>query len=492
MHAYGNFNQVSVNIETRYRDTGLNMDGRQHGRHEIYPGSGNHFSSGNVPSNYYLPGYVPQSLPSTESNRPPVNMQMTQKDRGLGQTRVGPVEDFHDSILPYGQRRNQSDHNQEQEDEDKPSKLRNVPSNYYLPGYVPQSLPSTESNRPPGNMQMTHRERGLGQTRVGPVEDFHESILPYGQRNQIDHNQEQEEPPKPRNVWWYTGCRVFSAILIILDLTFDWIEYTDMEDPIEDDSNCQKQEFDSEDVANQFLYVCIAGTILAILQMVNIVYQIVQNHRLHPTEEIPNHLDERTEVFLVTTFIEIPQNFLLFRYEKLLCLDCEVEWDSKTIKRFMNGLVACLSSIWRYITNIKVSAGDKSDGCCRNPCQKCGDCFGNCIKKFCNGLLKCLCPCCCCCFDCKTFFPCCCCSIISKNGSCYTECCCNGNSCKNNPNEPSILADLAAIPTALHVFFYTARAMKNFCSLSGIYSVYNIIPCFINDTIISWLWDKVF
>ncbi|XP_062573532.1 uncharacterized protein LOC134235417 [Saccostrea cucullata] len=391
------------------------MDRGQHGRHEIYPGSGGQFSSENVPSNYYLPGYVPQSLPSTESNRPPVNMQMTHRDRGLGQTSVSAVEDIHESILPYGQRRNQIDHNQEQEDE--------------------------------------------------------------------------EKPPKPRNVWWYTVCRVFSAILIILNVTFDWIEFTDMEDPIEDNDKYCKEEFDSGEVANQFLYVCIAGTILAILQMVNIVYQIVQNHRLDPTEEIPNHLDERTEVFLVTTFIEIPQNFLLFRYEKLLCLKCEVEWDSKTSKRFMNGLVDCLSSIWRYITNIKVSAGEKSDGCCRNPCQKCGDCFGNCIKKFCNGLLKCLCPCCCCCFDCKTFFPCCCCSIISKNGSCYTECCCNG---KSSPNEPSILADLAAIPTALHVFLYTARTMKNFCSLSGIYSVYNIIPCFINDTIISWLWDKVF
>ncbi|XP_062622266.1 uncharacterized protein LOC134283804 isoform X1 [Saccostrea cucullata] len=386
----------------------------------------------------------------------------------------------------------------------------NNPTSYISPGYYPHGIQSAVLNNPPGNIEMTPRDRGLPPQSmvymVGHVNENRNNAFPSYEQNQVYSNQQQtditEEPPKPRKVWWYTVCRVFSAILIILNVTSDWLQYADMEDPIENTKNTLKitvndcpnsQEFDSGEVANQYLYFTIAGTALAFLQMVNIVYQIIQNHRLDPTKEIPNHLDERTEVFLVTTFVEIPQNFLLFRYEKLICLECVVEWDSKNIKRLINGLVAWVSSIWRYITNVKVTSGNKKNGgCCTNPCQKCGDRCGNCIKKFCSGLLECLCPCCCCCIDCKTFFPCCCCSIISKKGSCYTECCCNGNCCKGDHNEPSILAKLAALPTTLYTFLYIARVMKPFCSLSGIYQYYKIAPIFINEVIISWFWDKIF
>ncbi|XP_061196773.1 uncharacterized protein LOC133205046 [Saccostrea echinata] len=433
-------------METGYRDSGLKMNERKYERgDEIYSSSENYF-----PRSYLPTGYFSRSRPPAE----------------------------------------------------------NIPPSYSSYGYLPHSLHSAGLDNPPKDMEMTPRDRGLPPQSVlyivGDINgNGNNSFLANGQQqNQIYHDQQQtdndEEPPKPRKVWWYTVCRVVSAILIILNVTSDWLQYADMEDPIENTKNAlgitvnnctNSQELVSGDVANHFT---IAGTVIAFLQVVNIVYQIVQNHRLDPIVAIPDHLDERTEVFLVTTFIEIPQNFLLFRYEKTICLECGVKWDSN-IKRFVNGLVAWLSSIWRYITNVKVSSDKKKNGgCCKNPCQKCADCCGNCIKKFCTGLLKCLCPCCCCCFDCKTFFPCCCCSIICKKGSCYTECCCNGDCCKGNSNEPSILANLAALPTTLYTFLYIARVMKPFCSLSGIYQYYKIAPIFINEVIISWFWDKIF
>ena len=206
---------------------------------------------------------------------------------------------------------------------------------------------------------------------------------------------------KSRKVWWYTASRVFSDILIICNLVSDWLQVSDMDDLIGNVQDAIQDSFSKEIclktvkeedkyAAKLFLYFTIAGTVLAVGQLINIIYQIVQNHRLSADEKIPEYVDERTEVFFVNAFVEFPQSFLVCRIEKNLpvsCVQCGITINFKKFWRFMNGIASLASSFWRYLTHVNVS----SDGL---KCS-CSSLCGNCIKDC----LKCLCPCCCCCIE---------------------------------------------------------------------------------------------
>jgi hypothetical protein len=295
---------------------------------------------------------------------------------------------------------------------------RNYPENMEM-GYWNRGFQHEEANRyrEPGPLYM---DRGLPPPNPPHHPDFRRPLAwstqmhhapqspQIQQGNQL--SQDNEEEIKPRKVWWYTTCRVFSAILIILNIVSDWLQYSDISnisDTIHDVEELFKTKvkvcFHNEELGEQYMYFTIAGTVMAVLQLVNIIYQIVQNHRLKPQDQIPSYLDERTEVFLLNAFVRIPQNFILHRLEKD-CVQCGISWDAKTIKRFLNGLSALLSSVWRFLTNLKVSASDtKCTISCSEICAKCGKCFGDCLKdcltECFRDCIKCLCPCCCCCIE---------------------------------------------------------------------------------------------
>ena len=217
---------------------------------------------------------------------------------------------------------------------------------------------------------------------------------------------------KPRKVWWYRTSRVFSAFLIICNLVSDWLQVSDMDDLIGNVQDAIQDSFSKEIclktvkeedkyAAKLFLYFTIAGTVLAVGQLVNVIYQIVQNHRLSADDKIQVYIDERTEVFFVNVFVEFPQSFLLCKMEKNLpikCVQCGITINSKKFWRFMNGIASLASSFWRFMTHVNVS----SDGfkcSCSSSCEKCAQRFGKCIKGCLLGCIKCLCPCCsCCCY----------------------------------------------------------------------------------------------
>ncbi|XP_011432677.3 uncharacterized protein [Magallana gigas] len=307
--------------------------------------------------------------------------------------------------------------------------------------------------------------------------------------------QEGKKEKKPRKVWWYTTSRVFSAALIITSLVSDWLEYSDMNDAIGDVKDkvgdSFKQEFCSkepnEDETKQFLYFTIAGTVLAALQLANIIYQIVQNHRLPPDTDIRDWLDERTEVFLVNAFVKFPQSFLIHRYESNICLKCGTEINPKKIKGLFNGISSMASSIWRYLTYVKVSAGSGGSCSCSSLFEKCAARCGKCIKGCLLGCIKCLCPCCCCCIDCKTFLPCCCVYVICKNSKMSTESACKGGCKLCEPDSSSLLADLASFPTSLVAFLNVLRFIKYACTID-----ISLVSDFVYDTVLGCLWDWVF
>lgn len=166
---------------------------------------------------------------------------------------------------------------------------------------------------------------------------------------------------------------------------------------------CIKNIKANEATSEQFLYFTIAGTVLAALQLANIIYQIVQNHRLPPDTDIRDWLDERTEVFLVIAFVKFPQTFLIHRHEENICFKCGTEISPKKIKSLLNGLSSIVSSIWRYLTHVKVSTGTSSSCCnsfsCSKMCERCDTRCRNCLKSCLLDCIKCICPCCCCCIE---------------------------------------------------------------------------------------------
>uniref|UniRef100_A0A8W8JY93 Uncharacterized protein n=1 Tax=Magallana gigas TaxID=29159 RepID=A0A8W8JY93_MAGGI len=241
-----------------------------------------------------------------------------------------------------------------------------------------------------------------------------------------------------------------------------------------------------EDIKKQYLYFTITGTVLAALQLANIIYQIVQNHRVPIDTDITDYIDERTEVFLVNAFVKFPQTFLIYRYEENICLSVTCGLDRKKIKGILNGLSALASTVWRYLTHVKVSAGNSCS--CSNVCERCAARCGNCIKSCLLGCIKCLCPCCCCCIDCKTFIPCCCMHVICKNSHMSTKCVCQGGSKTCDPKSSSILAELAGFPTTLVAFLYGLRVWKYTCTIS----ISSDVTTFVFETVIGYVWDKIF
>lgn len=286
---------------------------------------------------------------------------------------------------------------------------RAYPENIEM-GYMDRGLPHPETTLyyPAPNAQYIDRGSGIQQSNMqyqpgsaawNTQVPFTVQYTPVGQQG----SQEEKEEKKPRKRWWYTTSRVFSALLIISSLVSDWLEYSDMDDPIGEaketikkftqTNNCNSKQ--REDTKKQFLYFTITGTVLAALQLANIFYQIVQNHRLPIDTDITDYLDERTEVFLVNAFVKFPQTFLIHRYEETLCFKCGL--NLKKVRGILHGLSSLASTAWRYLTHVKVSAGNSCS--CSNLCERCAARCGNCIKSCLLGCIKCLCPCCCCCIE---------------------------------------------------------------------------------------------
>ncbi|VDI69666.1 Hypothetical predicted protein [Mytilus galloprovincialis] len=221
--------------------------------------------------------------------------------------------------------------------------------------------------------------------------------------------------------------RVCSAILVITDCVLDWMQSNDMTTPsdiISDISGYNgftpqpiKECTSREDIAEKYKYFTIAGTVLSVIQLANIIFQIysevqfmrekkqavegndsTQKKMRDKILKYPKKLlDGRTETLYSVLFIEIPQGLLLLRYQdacvSLCSKDLKGKHLSKRIWSAANGGIALLNNAFRYLTcslmcEEEVEEDDKP-GCCSGGGG--GKCVG-CIRC----LFKCLCPCLCC------------------------------------------------------------------------------------------------
>lgn len=92
------------------------------------------------------------------------------------------------------------------------------------------------------------------------------------------------------------------------------------------------------------------------------------------------------------------------------------------------------------------------------------------------------------CYSCKTFIPCCCMHVICKNSRMSTKCVCQGGSKMCDPKSSSILAELAGFPTTVVAFLYGLRVANYFCKIALSVD----ITTFVFETVIGYVWDKVF
>ncbi|VDI69668.1 Hypothetical predicted protein [Mytilus galloprovincialis] len=217
--------------------------------------------------------------------------------------------------------------------------------------------------------------------------------------------------------------RVCSAVFIIADCVFDWMQYTDMTTPPEffadiesnflrfpkTDKHCTSK----DDVAEKYMYFTIAGTVLTVIQLANIIFQIYSevkymkektgagddndSNQKKPMDKIMKYpkklLDGRTETLYSVLFIEIPQGLLLLRYQNVCLPSCAKTLSSKTVtrrtKNIVNGGIAILNNAFRYVTCTKtIEESVEDDTSC---CGGGGKCVG-----FLRCLFKCACPCLCC------------------------------------------------------------------------------------------------
>ena len=173
---------------------------------------------------------------------------------------------------------------------------------------------------------------------------------------------------------------------------------TDVSKLTENDGTCTEM----DDVTQKYMYFTIAGTVLSVIQLANIIFQVYCEIRFRKEtkEDIDRKmkypkklLDGRTETFYSLLFIEIPQAILLLRYQNVCLPGCDRDFlkKKKHLKKriiaVVNGGLALLSNAWRYITSeafCEESTESKGKGCCKGN----GNCGRTCFK--------CCCPCCCC------------------------------------------------------------------------------------------------
>ncbi|XP_063431826.1 uncharacterized protein LOC134714474 isoform X2 [Mytilus trossulus] len=312
---------------------------------------------------------------------------------------------------------------------------------------------------------------GTGERRAQMETSFDEDRQPSIQvmdslEHSIDEDQEGSSDKKKiktkRNSIRIIITRIFSAILIIADCVFDWLQYYQIittpldiiSEIIADDEDSQNNAYSNNnypfnnypyrnypyrnfpnynyqgfqrgnalqqtteppasnstlfcisDVGEIFMYFTIAGTVLSLIQLANIIFQIYSEVEYlkkkkqfsEDNEETPKKiLDGRTETLYSVLFIEIPQGILLLMYQDACLPSVGKTLKCKRLKQrtwaVVNGGIALLNNAFRYITCSKCCEEDIEDstcGWCRVACGKYMDCISSAREKcvVCAGSYK--------------------------------------------------------------------------------------------------------
>lgn len=168
---------------------------------------------------------------------------------------------------------------------------------------------------------------------------------------------EKKEPYLKRRKIFNLTKHIISTILIVMDLTLDWIEYSAMNNTGNYSINIQRDykkikytvecENSGESIQVIFLIVSVIGTVFSGLQIVNIIYQFYHELRMPRDKNLNKRLiHEYLEIF-PSLVIEVMQILLIMGFYGVCTLDCSI--NISIILIALNGLVSILKLFWRFV-----------------------------------------------------------------------------------------------------------------------------------------------
>ncbi|XP_063423726.1 uncharacterized protein LOC134707673 [Mytilus trossulus] len=165
----------------------------------------------------------------------------------------------------------------------------------------------------------------------------------------------------------------------------------------------------------------LLGSLLSILQVINIVMEIIKKRKPNFFQILQGH----SEICFVMFFEELPQN-ILFTIYFFMC-DCDQLEPHVHLYALLASISACIAMTLRFVTSFDTIGGE--DGCF-NMCWRCCCCrnknyFCKIQPKECCCMCDMPCPLCCCTLECKMcrYTPKTWCASLLKAFSCDCSCC---------------------------------------------------------------------
>ncbi|KAK3100984.1 hypothetical protein FSP39_000004 [Pinctada imbricata] len=203
---------------------------------------------------------------------------------------------------------------------------------------------------------------------VGDKENRDDRVSTAGKKSIKDKNAAKQ---KKRCISWNIIKQIVAIILIILDVILDWVEHGEMSNEGEwssDKSNvsCSSR---GDHIAKLFLVCTVLGTLFAIVQIVNLGYQIYSETQTG--KEGKKLMDGRTEVVITRLMEEIPQVLLIVAFRSECSIECNSDTSYKDVKSAISATFSICNSVWRHLTSLDgctfTPEGDKEkSGCCKN------------------------------------------------------------------------------------------------------------------------------
>lgn len=187
-------------------------------------------------------------------------------------------------------------------------------------------------------------------------------ILMADDDNDRDDDVDVDKPRLERRQIFNLIKYFISIVLAVSDITFDWVEYFEMNKRGNYSIVLQRRSTFTESVFTHecqgqgetlqliFLVFAIVGTVLSILQIFNIMYQLFYEFKGVDKEKRLVH--EFVETFVFLFFIEIQQIFLIMGFYHVCTLDCDVNGPEIFIAT--NGIISYVRLFWRFFTSLKL------------------------------------------------------------------------------------------------------------------------------------------
>ncbi|CAC5425232.1 unnamed protein product [Mytilus coruscus] len=209
----------------------------------------------------------------------------------------------------------------------------------------------------------TDNSTSITRRHVSPNSPLENREIMAGDGNDRADNIDEKKPRLERRQIFNLIKYFISIVLAVSDITFDWVEYFEMNkrgnysivvqrrskgfSDTDFTHECQGQ---GETLQLIFLVFAIVGTALSVLQILNILYQLF--YEFKGVDKDKRLVHEFVETFVFLFFVEIQQMFLIMGFYHVCTLDCDVNGPEIFIAT--NGIISYVRIFWRFFTSFKL------------------------------------------------------------------------------------------------------------------------------------------